>query len=116
MSRFLPPSKVINATVEKSIIGDGCTVDSGSKVLHSVVGLRSKIGKDCIIEDSLLMGADYTNSQESVRYSVTVCQLELEEVHTSRVPLWTRMQESEDSAVSSMSTMYRKPCEKKRAT
>ena len=59
MSRFLPPSKVIDATVEKSIIGDGCTIESGTKVMHSVVGLRSRIGKDCIIEDSLLMGADY---------------------------------------------------------
>ena len=59
MSRFLPPSKVLDATVERSIIGDGCVIDSGSKVIHSVVGLRSRIGKDCIIEDSLLMGADY---------------------------------------------------------
>jgi glucose-1-phosphate adenylyltransferase len=59
MSRFLPPSKVLDATVERSIIGDGCVIDSGSSVIHSVIGLRSRIGKDCKIEDSLLMGSDY---------------------------------------------------------
>jgi len=59
MSRFLPPSKIMDATVEKSILGDGCTVEKGSRVVHSVVGLRSRIKEDCLIEDSLLMGADY---------------------------------------------------------
>jgi len=59
MSRFLPPSKILDAEVERSIIGDGCTIDAGSKIIHSVVGLRSKIGKNCEIVDSLLMGADY---------------------------------------------------------
>jgi glucose-1-phosphate adenylyltransferase len=59
MSRFLPPSKILDATVEHSILGDGCTIEKGSKVIHSVVGLRSKIREGCIIEDSLLMGADY---------------------------------------------------------
>ena len=59
MSRFLPPSKVLDATIERSIIGDGCVIESGSSVIHSVIGLRSRIGKDCKIEDSLLMGSDF---------------------------------------------------------
>lgn len=59
MSRFLPPSKVMGADVERSILGDGCTVEKGTKIVHSVIGLRSRIAEDCLIEDSLLMGADY---------------------------------------------------------
>lgn len=59
MSRFLPPSKVLDADVECSILGDGCIVEEHSKVIHSVIGLRSRIGKNCVIADSLLMGADY---------------------------------------------------------
>lgn len=59
MSRFLPPSKILDATVEKSILGDGCTIEKGSRITHSVIGLRSRIKQNCIIEDSLLMGADY---------------------------------------------------------
>jgi glucose-1-phosphate adenylyltransferase len=65
MSRFLPPSRVWgDATVERSIIGDGCIVESGTRIAHSVVGLRSRIREDCIIEDSLLMGADYYEQYE----------------------------------------------------
>lgn len=42
-----------------SILGDGCTVNQGSRIVHSVIGLRSRIGQDCLIEDTMLMGADY---------------------------------------------------------
>lgn len=59
MSRFLPPSRILDAVVERSILGDGCTVEKGSRVIHSVVGLRSRIRQNCIIEDALLMGADF---------------------------------------------------------
>lgn len=59
MSRFLPPCKVIDSEVERSILGDGCIIEAGSKIHHSVVGLRSRIGEGCQIFDSLLMGADY---------------------------------------------------------
>ncbi|PSC75177.1 ADP-glucose pyrophosphorylase small subunit isoform A [Micractinium conductrix] len=59
MSRFLPPSKVMGADVERSILGDGCIVEPDAKIHHSVVGLRSIIREGCVIEDSLLMGADF---------------------------------------------------------
>lgn len=59
MSRFLPPCAVGGAHVGRSILGDGCIVDRGAVIEHSVIGLRSRIGRDCRIEDSLLMGADY---------------------------------------------------------
>jgi len=64
MSRFLPPSKILDAVVERSILGDGCTIEKGTRVIHSVVGLRSRIKKNCIIEDSMLMGADYYEQYE----------------------------------------------------
>ncbi len=56
MSRFLPPSKVLDAEVTNSILGDGCVVRAGCTITHSVVGLRSLIGENCTIRDSLLMG------------------------------------------------------------
>ena len=64
MSRFLPPCKLIDSEVEKSILGDGCVIGAGSRIIHSVVGLRSRIGRDCTIVDSLLMGADYYEQVE----------------------------------------------------
>ncbi len=50
MSRFLPPSKVLDAEISHAIIGDGCVIKSGAKVTNSIVGIRSLIGSDCIIE------------------------------------------------------------------
>ncbi|EPS61747.1 glucose-1-phosphate adenylyltransferase, partial [Genlisea aurea] len=56
--RYLPPSKMLNADVTDSVIGEGCVIKS-CKIHHSVIGLRSCILEGAIIEDSLLMGADY---------------------------------------------------------
>jgi len=57
-SRYLPPSKLLGCDVMQSVIGDGCYLEN-SKIHHSVVGLRSLVHSGCVIEDSLLMGADY---------------------------------------------------------
>lgn len=64
MSRFLPPSKVMGADVERSILGDGCIVEPDTRIFHSVIGLRSIIREGCVIEDSMLMGADYYEQYE----------------------------------------------------
>ncbi|KAI3769460.1 hypothetical protein L6452_00562 [Arctium lappa] len=56
--RYLPPSKMLDADVTDSVIGEGCMIKN-CKIHHSVVGLRSCIAEGAIIEDSLLMGADY---------------------------------------------------------
>ena len=64
MSRFLPPSKVQEAEISQSILGDGCVVRAGARVHHSVVGLRCLISENCVVEDSLLMGSDYYETLE----------------------------------------------------
>ncbi|DBA66505.1 TPA: hypothetical protein ACH3X2_002475 [Trebouxia sp. C0005] len=64
MSRFLPPSKVADATISNSILGDGTVIRAGSKISHSVVGLRSLIQENCTVEDTLLMGSDYYETLE----------------------------------------------------
>jgi glucose-1-phosphate adenylyltransferase len=62
-SRYLPPSKVMGAVVDDSIIGDGCLIKKGASIKHSVVGLRSIIGSDTVIEDALMMGADFYETE-----------------------------------------------------
>ena len=47
MSRFLPPSKVQDAEVTNSVLGDGCVIRAGTSITHSVIGLRSLIGERC---------------------------------------------------------------------
>jgi len=62
--RFLPPSKLMDVEIKSSVIGDGCYIREGSKVTDSVIGLRTLIGENCLVEKSLLMGADYYETLE----------------------------------------------------
>eukprot|EP01018_Ginkgo_biloba_P021646 Gb_25530 [translate_table: standard] len=62
-SRFLPPSKMLDADVTNSVIGEGSVIKN-CKIHHSGIGLRSWISEGAIIEDSLLMGVDYYETNE----------------------------------------------------
>ncbi|WP_370630546.1 glucose-1-phosphate adenylyltransferase [Synechocystis sp. PCC 7339] len=59
--RYLPPTKMLNATVTESMIGEGCIVKD-CRIHHSVLGIRSRIESGCTIEDTLLMGNDFYES------------------------------------------------------
>lgn len=56
--RYLPPTKLLECQITESIIGEGCILKN-CRIQHSVLGVRSRIESGCIIEESLLMGADY---------------------------------------------------------
>ncbi len=64
-ARMLPPSKYTNTIVEKSIVAEGAILHP-SKIKGSVVGIRSRIGKDTQIIDSYLMGNDYYETIEQM--------------------------------------------------
>lgn len=57
-ARYLPPSKVHNCEVRDTVISEGCIV-SGANIRRSIIGLRSRVGGGTVIEDSIMMGADY---------------------------------------------------------
>ncbi|MBL7158842.1 MAG: glucose-1-phosphate adenylyltransferase [Candidatus Omnitrophica bacterium] len=63
--RYLPPSKIKDSKITKSIISAGCIVESAA-IHHSVVGLRSRIEEKSVIEDSILMGNDFYESLDEV--------------------------------------------------
>ena len=56
--RFLPPSEVYDSRLDHVLLADGCCIDR-SDISHSVIGLRSVIGPNATIRDSIIMGADY---------------------------------------------------------
>jgi glucose-1-phosphate adenylyltransferase len=56
--RYLPPTKLLNCQVTESMIGEGCILKE-CQINHSVLGIRSRIEAGCVIEDSLIMGADF---------------------------------------------------------
>ena len=50
--------------VNRSILGDGCVIRAGSRINHSVIGLRALINENCTVDDALIMGADYYETME----------------------------------------------------
>jgi len=55
--RVLPPTKISGTTLEKSIIAEGSIIH-GSRICNSVIGIRSRIGRGTVIENSYLMGSN----------------------------------------------------------
>ncbi len=65
-TRVLPPSKITGgSSIDKSIIAEGCIVN-GSKIEHSVIGIRSRIGKGSSITNSYLMGSDFYQNMDEI--------------------------------------------------
>jgi len=56
--RYLPPTKMLDCVVKESIIAEGCILKECA-ITHSVLGVRTRIESGCLIEDTMIMGADY---------------------------------------------------------
>lgn len=56
--RFLPPTKYTNCTIVHSSICEGCHL-AGSKIEHSVIGIRTTIREYSEVKDCIIMGQDY---------------------------------------------------------
>jgi glucose-1-phosphate adenylyltransferase len=64
-ARFLPGSKILAAEVENSILCEGSIINR-SKVSHSIIGIRSRIEENCRIDRTVVMGADYFESEAEI--------------------------------------------------
>jgi glucose-1-phosphate adenylyltransferase len=56
--RFLPASRVGNARLSQCLISDGCVIDAGADVQRCILGIRSRIGKNVTLRDTIVLGAD----------------------------------------------------------
>ncbi|TVS06230.1 MAG: glucose-1-phosphate adenylyltransferase [Cyanobium sp. PLM2.Bin73] len=61
--RYLPPSKLQDAQVTESIIGEGSLLKACS-IHRCVLGVRSRVEDQVVLQDTLVMGADYFESSE----------------------------------------------------
>lgn len=62
--RILPPSKMSGTLVNKSMIADGCIINA-KEIDNSVIGIRSRIGKDSVIKSTYMIGNNaYQNLSE----------------------------------------------------
>lgn len=60
--RLLPGSRIYDVRLDRVLLADGCLVE-GAEIVHTVVGIRSLIGDDVSIQDTVMMGADYYESE-----------------------------------------------------
>lgn len=60
-SRYLPPTKLLDSRVIESMVGEGCILKECT-VKRSVIGIRSRIETGCVIDNALIMGADFYES------------------------------------------------------
>jgi glucose-1-phosphate adenylyltransferase len=57
--RNLPASRVSAAHVEQCLVSDGCVIESGARLERSVLGVRSRLGRNVMLRDTILLGANY---------------------------------------------------------
>jgi glucose-1-phosphate adenylyltransferase len=78
--RNLPASRINGAVLTQSVVADGCVIGADTRIEHSLVGVRSRIGSGCTIRDTVIIGADKfeTDAQRAQnrvlnRPDLTVC-------------------------------------------
>ncbi len=63
--RFLPGSKILASDVEQAILCEGSIVNR-SRVREAIIGVRSRIGENTVLERAVVMGADIYESREDL--------------------------------------------------
>ena len=68
-SRMLPPAKISGTIMEHAIIAEGCIIHA-SRIESSVIGIRTRIGAGTEIISSYLMGSDYYETLQEIKYDL----------------------------------------------
>ena len=56
--RFLPPTRVQGGTLSGALVAEGCLI-ADARISNSVIGIRSIIGSNVVVRDTVMLGADY---------------------------------------------------------
>jgi len=67
--RLLPPSKFYKTLVEKSLISEGCILNA-KEIHNSVIGIRSRIGYETVIQNCYVMGNDFYQNLEQMEEDI----------------------------------------------
>ena len=67
--RLLPPTKFKNTNIDRSLVSDGCILNA-KEIVRSVIGNRSRIGNDTIIQNSYVMGNDFYQNIDDMNEDV----------------------------------------------
>lgn len=64
-ARMLPPSKASGTKLDRAIISEGCIINA-SAITRAVIGIRTRIGFETIIENCYIMGSDNYQTLEQI--------------------------------------------------
>ena len=64
-ARILPTSKITGTMLDNTVIADGCIIHA-DKIERSVIGIRSRIGKNSIVKNTYMMGSDYYETLDEI--------------------------------------------------
>ncbi len=67
-ARMLPPTKISGTHLENTLVADGCIINA-NRIYRSVIGIRTRIGLDTIIENCYVMGSDAYQTLEQIEES-----------------------------------------------
>src|ERR1700712_3672774 len=67
-ARMLPPPKMSGTHVDKVIVADGCIINA-SQLTRSLIGIRTRIGFESVIENCYVMGNDNYQTLEQITES-----------------------------------------------
>ena len=65
-ARILPTSKISGTTLNSSVIAEGCLIHA-AMIERSVIGIRSRIGKESTVINTYMMGCDFYESLEEIQ-------------------------------------------------
>jgi glucose-1-phosphate adenylyltransferase len=67
-ARFLPGSVIEDSELEDVLLAEGCRIRK-AEIKHSILGVRSQVAAGACIKDTILMGADYYDS-ETIHHNI----------------------------------------------
>jgi glucose-1-phosphate adenylyltransferase len=67
-ARFLPSSRIERCEIRESIIAEG-SILRGARIINSVVGIRSQVGEDVVLEQVMMMGSDFYEDEDDFDYN-----------------------------------------------
>jgi glucose-1-phosphate adenylyltransferase len=68
--RYLPASRINAARLDHCLVSDGCVIGAGTTITRCVIGIRTQIGRNVTLRNSVIIGADRYDTPEDFEENV----------------------------------------------
>lgn len=56
--RYLPAARICASSLEQTLVSDGCLIQEGARIFRCVLGVRTQVGRQAILRNSVVIGLD----------------------------------------------------------